>query len=267
MSTLGVVSDEVCGRLPALVGFVERNAIEHVEINFLEGFSASELPPSLAREAGTALANAGAVVGLVGSRCFRHDVTDTKAFREDLEDLRRSVATACLLGVSLVRVFSFVRMGRSCDAERVAEQIAAAADVAAAEGAILLVENTASGTVATTAEIESLFRDVAGGVGLLWDPANAVAAGDRVPQDEAMLRLRRVIRQLHAKNAELVDGRPRWCPIDSGLVDYRALASQLEEVKIERLTMDTHWRAEGDDSGMYSTLRCLEELRTILPYR
>lgn len=265
--SVGVVSDEVSLDPEDLLAFLSAHRLDHVELNFVAGGSVCDLALPALEDLRRRLERAGTSVSLIGSRAFRGDLDDEPAFEQDLDHVARAARAARVFGVDLVRVFSFRRRPRldPDDAALLGARLVRAADLAQRLGVGLLCENTGSGNLATTEETRSFLGRVAhGNLGLLWDPANAVGAGDPLPAPLAFALLRPWIRQVHVKNVTLVDGLRSWASVAAGAIDFPALLATLARAGGPwPLTLDTHYRLPGADAAA-STLQCLRELRQAL---
>ena len=117
---------------------------------------------------------------------FQHDAFQASyGFDEQPRILKRALEIAQRLEAPFVRVFSFWRtVEPERNFDRIAQILAEGGETARGSGVLLGLENEASCHFATGAEVGS----VADGLdprayGIVWDPANAVVAGERAVPD------------------------------------------------------------------------------------
>jgi sugar phosphate isomerase/epimerase len=269
--SVGVVSDEASPDGEGLLRFIARCAPDHVELNFVHGVSICDLGRVARARLRDRLRDAGVSVSAIGSRAFRGELHDDARFLSDLEHLGRATDAAHYFDARVIRVFSFARARRRAGpvplhlAHCIRDRLRQAATIVAGRcGATLACENTGSGNLATTEEVRAfLAADAPPALGLVWDPANAVGAGDPLPATAAYAQLRPWVEQIHVKNV-IVRGTERtWTAVASGSVAYPDLLRLVAQHGPCHLTIDTHFRLAGDD-GAESTAQCLDELRAML---
>ena len=97
----------------------------------------------------------------------------------------------------------------------------------------------------------------------MWDPANAVVAGEKaVPDGYRMLPVAR-IQHVHAKDCIMDGHKPQWCAIGDGVVGWRAQIDALERDGYHGwISLETHWPGPGGDKHEASMIcgRRLAEL-------
>jgi L-ribulose-5-phosphate 3-epimerase len=102
------------------------------------------------------------------------------AFDRRLTDLRTAIASAQILGVNRLRVFSFLRVPSPDEVmPRVVDILGEMANICEKEGMMLLVENEQPCIAATTAELVKLVNLLPEkSVGMNWDPTNGFHRGE-----------------------------------------------------------------------------------------
>lgn len=105
MFTLCAFADEsssaVCGQIDAL----RRNQIPYLEIRGVDGENIKDITPEKAREVRAMLDDAGLSVWSMGSPIGKHHLE--KPFEPHLDDFKRILEYADILGATRVRMFSF----------------------------------------------------------------------------------------------------------------------------------------------------------------
>jgi L-ribulose-5-phosphate 3-epimerase len=133
----------------------------------------------------------------------RQETAEQKSKREDREkkqfdnrvdDLRKAIRSAHILGVRDVRIFTFSRVAEpETIFSRVAEHMDELAAIAEKEGIRLLVENEASCNVATSAELKRICELVPRrSFGINWDPVNGMSREKPFPEGYALLPKQRI---------------------------------------------------------------------------
>lgn len=160
---------------------------------------------------------------------FYSDWRDTKAALDDhrFRLLPETIGFAADVGAATIICFSFARAGAMQGAapSLVVETLAAAAEQCSAAGIDLLVE-TEEGHWADSGERSAeVVRRVGNGLGINWDPANALIDGD-VPWPTGYGFAAPYVRNVHFKDARVYpDGR--WEVLADGDVDWRGQIAEL----------------------------------------
>jgi glucosamine-6-phosphate deaminase len=212
-STLGCPS----WGLARVIDAASRLGYDGIELRFLEGDDALWARPELTGAGLVAtrrrLADAGLSVACVDTRSFFHHV-DEAARRAAVDEAVRSAELAAELGAPGIRVFGDrVQPGADLAATRgwIAGSLAAVRDRVRATGVEVWLET--HGDFATAASARALVEQAGeGGLGLVWDPANAFSEFGEEPEAaaEALLPL---VRHVHVKDARRpADGRVPWPP-------------------------------------------------------
>jgi len=182
---------------------------------------------------------------------FQHDVFASKHTFEDQPRLtERAFFIAKMLGAKIVRVFSF---WRTVEPERCFEDVVRAlqelAEKAAKEGLTIGLENEHACNIATASETARVLARVSHpNLGVVWDPANALVAGeDPFPQGFGLLPLKRIV-HIHAKDCELNDHKPEWGPLGTRAIDWKGqIAALVRDGYTGYLSLETHWPGPGGD--------------------
>lgn len=189
-------------------------------------------------------------------------------FEDQPRILDRSLQVAKLLGASIVRVFSFWRTVEPAkNTEAICDSLRTAVEAAAPRGLLIGLENEHACNVATAAESKVVLdRMPHPSLGLVWDPANAVIAGENAfPDGYGVLDKSRII-HVHAKDGVLPAGSDRmnWGEVGSGQVGW---AAQLEALKNDgyegMVSLETHWGGPGGNKFEGSVM-CAKSLSRLV---
>jgi L-ribulose-5-phosphate 3-epimerase len=178
----------------------------------------------------------------------------------------RAFAIAERTGARIVRVFS---CWRSQDPEacfdRVAEALRDLAERAAGRGLIIGLENEHACNIATGAEAARLLAAVDHpSLQLIWDPANALVAGETpFPDGYRHLSPSRIV-HVHAKDCLRDGGSPTWTELGRGDVDWRGQFRALADDGYRgAISLETHWTGPRGDKLEASQI-CAHALRALV---
>ncbi|MFL6414289.1 MAG: sugar phosphate isomerase/epimerase family protein [Bryobacteraceae bacterium] len=182
---------------------------------------------------------------------FEHDVFASKHTYEDQERLAaHAFNLAKLFGAKIIRVFSYWRtIEPDACTGAIVEDLRRLAELAKGEGLIIGLENEHACNVATGSESAAILNALDHpNLRLVWDPANALVAGeDPVPYGYEMLPKSRIV-HVHAKDCHMENGRPVWGPLGTRAVRWKEqIASLLADGYGGFLSLETHWPGPGGD--------------------
>jgi sugar phosphate isomerase/epimerase len=170
---------------------------------------------------------------------------------------RRAIEIAARTGAGLVRVFSYWRtIDPARCLPRVADALRALAEQGAEHGVVIGIENEPACNVATAAETAELLGIVDHpNLKVIWDPANALVAGERpFPDGYALLPFRRIV-HVHAKDCAVSAHVPAWCAVGEGAVDWPGqLRALVHDGYAGWLSLETHWKGPRGDKLEASTI-------------
>lgn len=176
---------------------------------------------------------------------FEHDVFASKHTYEDQERLtQHAFKLAKFFGARIIRVFSYWRtIEPSACTGAIIEDLRELADLAKREDLIVGLENEHACNVGTASESKTVLDALDHpNLKLVWDPANALVAGeDPVPYGYGLLPKARII-HVHAKDCHMENGKPVWGPLGTRAVRWKEqVASLLADGYQGFLSLETHW--------------------------
>jgi sugar phosphate isomerase/epimerase len=178
---------------------------------------------------------------------------------------RRAFEIATRSGAAIVRVFSY---WRSVDPDacfgRVASALRALADEAGSRGLVVGIENEHACNIATGAETARLLAAVGTpALQVIWDPANALVAGETAyPDGYETLPLSRIV-HVHAKDCDVRDHVPVFGPLGEMAVNWKGQLRALVRDGYRRtISLETHWKGPDGDKFQGSLIcgRNLQDL-------
>jgi sugar phosphate isomerase/epimerase len=217
LERIGAVTDEVDLDITAAVRKLLRWGVRHAHVRSIgdarvPSFGAPTL--ALLRDASIALD-----IGALSPGLFKGSLRGETGQREMQVLLPQVIGLAAGLGVPEVVVF-----GGGAGEERgaVVERLGEAAERARAGGVELVLENSSLCHVATADDLIAVATDL--GLRVVWDPANAAAAGD----GDLVAGSRRLADRIASVHVR--DWRPHegWSRLGRGVMPWRAMIGVLE---------------------------------------
>jgi L-ribulose-5-phosphate 3-epimerase len=169
-------------------------------------------------------------------------------FEQQDEVLDRAVEMAQAFGTNRVRCFDFWRLADQAPfRQAINERLRSAAQKAAKNDIILVLENEPACNTATGAESAKVLEAVKEKNFLLnWDPGNAAASGEIPYPDGYKLLPKERIGHCHCKDVVKKDSKYDWAPVGGGMIDW---AGQFRALKSDgyrfAVSLETHWAGGG----------------------
>ncbi len=180
-------------------------------------------------------------------------------FERRMEELKRALHAAHILGVNKVRVFAGQRVAEPAAAmPRVAEVLNEMAEVAAKEKVYLLVENEGSCSVGTCAELAALMKlTPSKWIAINWDPLNVTSLKEvPYPDGYALLSKKRIL-NVQIKGRSILEGPQR--------MDWKSIVLDLEKAGYKgHFGLETHMNEsliENSHASMREIARLVRELQ------
>jgi L-ribulose-5-phosphate 3-epimerase len=176
---------------------------------------------------------------------FQHDVFASKHTYEDqLRLTERAFAVAKFFGARIVRVFSYWRTVEplACQ-DAILRALSDLAGAAARQDLSVGLENEHACNVATAAETARILALIPHpNLQIVWDPANALVAGeDPFPFGYSLLPRRRIA-HVHAKDCHLDGVTPVWGPLGTRHVRWKSqIRALLADGYKGYISLETHW--------------------------
>lgn len=260
---ISIVTDEVSQDLAVCRAFLDEQGVTAIELRCVGG----RRVPGLAREDRDALRgwvqDGGTRVLGISPGLFKCALDDREtALRHQIETLPRAIELARDLGATFIVAFTFENPDRQPLSGFAIERLWSSAEVCAAAGLPLLIENEPGFLASTGPEIEALL-DAARHDNLFvnWDPANAGGLGAAALESGLRTIFPRV-RHVHVKNGVATPGErfPKYGPLTAGDIDWPAHLALLDELGYTgHLGIETHFEPLVEGSATV-----LHELRTMI---
>jgi len=197
---------------------------------------------------------------------FQQDMFAAKLTFADQPRLAvRAFEIAASTGARIIRVFSYWRtVDPSVCFDRIVTALRDLAEQAAAHDVIIGLENEHACNIGTAAETARVLAAIDHpNLKVVWDPANAVVAGEQAVPDGFVSLPANRIQHVHAKDCTMDGHKPLWCELGNGVVGW---TRQIELLKRAGYTgwisLETHWPGPGGNKHEASMIcgRRLAEL-------
>ncbi len=188
---------------------------------------------------------------------FGHDAFASKHTYDDQPRLtEQAFRIAHFFGAKILRVFSYWRTKQpELCLDRIVEALSRLALLGEKEGVTIGLENEHACNLGTASEAAQAFSFIPNpNLKLVWDPANALVAGeDPFPGGYSLLPKNRIV-HVHAKDCHMQAGQPVWGPLGTRSVRWR---DQIAALKADGyngyLSLETHW--PGPDGNKFEASR------------
>jgi sugar phosphate isomerase/epimerase len=256
---IAAITDEFSPQLSAAIPVMREIGMTAAELRVVDGKNILDLSDDELKRAKEALDEAGLAVIAIASpllKCvlpdapkldsrFQHDAFASKHTFEDQPRLsERAIEIAKFFNSKIIRVFSYWRTVAPEECfERISAALAQLTILAEKENLAIGLENEHACNVGTAYETTQVLDNVkSASLGLVWDPANALVAGeDPFPRGYSLLPKQRIL-HVHAKDCHMDRDRPVWGPLGTRKVRWKEqIAGLLEAGYKGYISLETHW--------------------------
>jgi L-ribulose-5-phosphate 3-epimerase len=256
---IAAITDEFSPTLASAIPVMKEIGMTAAELRVVNGKNIMDLTDDELKQTKDALDAAGLPVISIASpllKCvlpnapeqdsrFQHDIFASKHTFEDQPRLtEHAVKIAKFFDAKIVRVFSY---WRTVKPELCHDAIVKALDGLAAigkkEGVLFGLENEHACNVGTATESVAVLNAVKHpNIVLVWDPANALVAGeDPFPGGYSLLPKDRIA-HVHAKDCHMNGEKPIWGPLGTRHVAWKEqVAALLADDYSGYISLETHW--------------------------
>jgi L-ribulose-5-phosphate 3-epimerase len=180
---------------------------------------------------------------------------------------RRAFEIADRTGARIIRVFSY---WRTVDPKQCFDRVVASLRRLADEGrdhkVVIGLENEHACNIATGAETARVLATLDHpALKALWDPANALVAGETpYPDGYATLPPSRIA-HVHAKDCDVrYEFTPTWGPLGEMSIDWKGqIAALIRDGYRGAISLETHWAGPGGNK-LQGSIICGRKLRELL---
>jgi sugar phosphate isomerase/epimerase len=190
---------------------------------------------------------------------FQQDMFNARFNYEDQPQLiERGFELAKRSGAKIIRVFTYwrtVNPGACFDA--IVNTLGELAEKARPHGLIIGVENEHACNIATGVETARLLAAIDHpNLKLVWDPANALVAGEAVPYPDGFrgIPIERIA-HVHVKDCHMDGFKPLWGPVGTRGIEWKGQTAALLAGGYKGFfSLETHWPGPNGDKFLASTI-------------
>ncbi|HMF76743.1 MAG TPA: sugar phosphate isomerase/epimerase family protein [Bryobacteraceae bacterium] len=268
---IAAITDEFSPTLALAIPAMKEIGMTAAELRVVDGKNILDLSQEELKRTKAALEEAGLPVVSIASpllKCvlpngpeldsrFQHDAFASKHTFDDQPRLtEHALAVAKFFSAPIVRVFSYWRTVHPelCH-DAIVAALAQLAKLAEREDLIIGLENEHACNVGTAAETARILDFVPNRhLQVVWDPANALVAGeDPYPGGYSLLPKDRIA-HVHAKDCHMEGDRPVWGPLGTRHVKWKEqMAALLADGYKGSVSLETHW--PGPDGDKFEASR------------
>lgn len=190
---------------------------------------------------------------------FQQDMFNARFNYEDQPRLAaRAFELARRSGARIIRVFSFWRTiePEKC-LDAAVNTLGELAEKAKQHDLIIGLENEHACNIATGVESAAMLKRLNHpNLKLVWDPANALMAGEAVPYPDGYRGIPADrIAHVHVKDCYMDGYKPLWGPVGTRGVEWKGqIAALLADGYRGYLSLETHWAGPNGDKLLGSTI-------------
>jgi sugar phosphate isomerase/epimerase len=279
---IAAITDEFSPVLAEALPFMREIGMTGAELRVVDGKNILDLGDDELKRTRDAIQAAGLRVVSIASpllKCvlpgapevdgrFQHDVFAAKhTFADQPRLTERAIKIAQFFSAPIVRVFSYWRTVRPelCQAA-IVEALSELASIGEKENVTIGLENEHACNVGTGAETERILKLVPHKhLGVVWDPANALCAGeDPFPGGYARLAKNRIV-HVHAKDCHIADGKPVWGPLGTRDVPWKEqIQALIDDGYRGFISLETHWLGPNESNKAEGSRICGWNLRGLV---
>ena len=260
---ISIVTDEISPDLSECRAFLDDQGISAIELRCVGDHRVPDIDPADRATLRAWVGDGSTRVLGISPGLFKCALDDREtALRHQIETLPRAIDLARDLEAEFIVAFTFENPDRRPLSGFAIERLWSSAEVCAAAGLPLLIENEPGFLASTGPEIEALLDAVRHeNLFVNWDPANAGELGAAALESglrEIFLRVRHV----HVKNGVAIPGQrfPKYGPLTAGDIDWPAHLALLADLGYQgHLGIETHF-----EPLVQSSATVLHELRAML---
>lgn len=286
MFELGIISDEVSSDFQRSCELIREWGLSHIELRILWDKNILQLSETELERARDILDKYALQVSAIASPIFKSPLDGkpreleadfaldgAESFDDQLALLGRAAELCKHFDTRMIRVFTFWQEPWSKElVEAISAKLIKAAELARARDVLLVVENEPVCSVGTGKELGELWQHLQTQaseglrehLALLWDPGNAMAAGERAYPDGYQEVRDYNIAHVHLKDLNIdKDGQPKFLPLGWGHLDYHGQLRELARDGYDGLlVLEPHYQPPGvpQEEAAYTAVTAARQL-------
>jgi len=268
---LSIISDEISSDLEYAFSVISKQRYDYVELRTVFGKNIAMIDDLEIVKIENLLKNYALKVSCICSplfKCLLENKTDLKYDKFLMEDFspeyhlkiaKRVFEIAKRLNAKYVRCFSFLDCndGFELNKKIILGYLKQLKEIFNESDIQLILENEHTCNIKTGLDfVNSNIQ----GIGLLWDPANSMLAGNHELENEFCL-CKNQIRYVHVKNFVYDSIGPEFVNLKMGCIDYEKLINLIKtETNAEFISIETHANAEMKEKLSSENMKYLMEM-------
>lgn len=278
---LGIITDELTTNLEEAADFISSYGLHYCELREFFGKNIMNATEDDLNRAKKILDQHKLQVSDIGSPIFKWNLPQLPAKPNEHRDefkasftepdadmlLEKSFRLARFFNTPKVRIFSYWRVEDPEKAHpHVVDRLGKAAQLAARNDIVLVLENEHSCNIGTGRELGRILKQVnSPNLRGVWDPGNATMLGE-TPYPDGYNAVRGLFPHMHIKDSRknAQTGKLEWAPVGGGIIDFKGQFQALHRDKYEgTMSLETHYR-RADGNKVESTRESLEGLLKVI---
>jgi L-ribulose-5-phosphate 3-epimerase len=278
---LGIITDELTGNLEEALQFISGYHLHWCELREIWGKNIMNLSREDLDRAKKLIEKNDVQVSDIASPIFKWNLPQMPAHPGEQRDtfkasfveddanrlLEESFRLARFFGTTKVRIFSYWRVDAPEKAYPfVRDRLAQAAQLAAKNEMVLVLENEHTCNIGTGQEMGRLLKEInSPSLRGNWDPGNA-AMLDETPYPHGYEAVKGRFSHVHIKDVRknAANGKKEWAPVGGGIIDWKGQMQALRNDHYDgTMSLETHY-LRPDRDKVESTRESLDGLLKIL---
>jgi len=278
---LGIITDELTTNLDEAADFISSYGLHYCELREFFGKNIMNATEEDLNRAKKILDQHKLQVSDIGSPIFKWNCPQMPAQPNEQRDefkahfteqdadtlLEKSFKMARFFNTRKLRIFSYWRVDDPEKAyPQVVDRLGKAAQLAARNEIVLVLENEHSCNIGTGRELGRILKDVnSPNLRGVWDPGNATMLGE-TPYPDGYNAVRGMFPHMHIKDSRknAQTGKLEWAPVGGGIIDFKGQFQALKRDKYDgTMSLETHYR-RADGNKVESTRESLEGLLKVI---
>ncbi len=244
---ISFITDEATQKPKEFIRLAKKYEIESLELRTVENRKVCEMSKAEILELKKQLDDEGITVCCISSFVFKSDIEEE--WQSQFDILKHALENAEYMGVSVLRIFSFIRreVNRKDYHSQIVDALNQAAEIARPHNKKLAIENCRKTMHSSGAELGALFEDLSDceTIRVLWDPANSMMCGlDTQPEVNGYYKVAPYVSHVHIKDPRIFDnGNRAYVPLGEGQFNLEGQIRELKKNNYDQcLSLETHWR-------------------------
>lgn len=244
---IGIISDELSSDPEVGFKFARQNSLDFLDIRTVDKKQIYELSESELHRLKRLSDYYNIPIRVISTDICKNN---GQSFDKDKQNFITSIRATKYLGTSFIRCFSFT--SRMQDAE-IVSQLNEINKLADKEHITVLLENDPGCNFQTGIQVSSAIEKM-DNFDILWDPGNCAWCNYPLSEFE---HIKTQVQHIHVKNVCFSKGKPFWCSLRKGIIDYNYL---LNQIKAYPISIETHYSFSNQIDSALESLKFIKKV-------